>query len=616
MRVLFALLVILSLFSSVQAEEPVYFADEHLKAAVEEALWTADPTPTDMLGLTSLNVTQKGIVRITGLEYATNLRMLWIRWNYITDLSPLAGLANLQMLDAHGNQNITDLSPLSGLTSLEELVIRDNRISDLSPLAGLTRLKNVHLEWNQISDISPLAGLTDMKYLILQSNRISDLSPLLGMHRLVHLNLKSNPLSEEALEIQIPQIRANNPNIWLEYEGRVVYQVRISSAAGGSVGFPGEGLFIYEEGMQVDLTARPNPGFLFAGWSGTYSNKDSPLHFEVQQETTLRANFVSTRRVLYVDDDGLNDMRPGDSAASDPAEDGTAQHPFGRIQEAIDVAAEHAIVVVRPGTYRENIDLLGKRMELTGFDPNDPGRSAWPVIDGGGNGPVVSFTHKEDPNCVLAGFVIACGKGTSAGAIRCSASSPTISNCLIVGNRATDESSAAIYCTDSSAVLINCTVADNYAGGDGAGLRLEDSPVLVTNSILWGNTPGQIVASGARSPSIRYSCVAGGWSGPGNIDADPRFASAGRWVNQDSAKVVVTPDDPNAVWVMGDYHLQSEAGRWDAKARTWAQDAATSPCIDAGDPGSPLGHEPPPNGGIINMGVFGGTAEASKSRQQ
>ena len=28
---------------------------------------------------------------------------------------------------------------------------------------------------------------------------------------------------------------------------------------------------------------------------------------------------------------------------------------------------------------------------------------------------------------------------------------------------------------------------------------------------------------------------------------------------------------------------------------------------------SPIGHEPFPNGGIINMGAYGGTGEASKS---
>lgn len=42
-------------------------------------------------------------------------------------------------------------------------------------------------------------------------------------------------------------------------------------------------------------------------------------------------------------------------------------------------------------------------------------------------------------------------------------------------------------------------------------------------------------------------------------------------------------------------------------------DDVTSPCIDAGDSMSPLGPEPFPNGGIVNMGAYGGTAEASKS---
>ncbi|MGD2095402.1 MAG: hypothetical protein PVH77_10380 [Phycisphaerales bacterium] len=35
--------------------------------------------------------------------------------------------------------------------------------------------------------------------------------------------------------------------------------------------------------------------------------------------------------------------------------------------------------------------------------------------------------------------------------------------------------------------------------------------------------------------------------------------------------------------------------------------------VDAGDPNSPVGDEPLPNGGVINMGAYGGTREASKS---
>jgi hypothetical protein len=42
-------------------------------------------------------------------------------------------------------------------------------------------------------------------------------------------------------------------------------------------------------------------------------------------------------------------------------------------------------------------------------------------------------------------------------------------------------------------------------------------------------------------------------------------------------------------------------------------DDVTSPCIDAGDPICPIGYESFPNGGIINIGAYGGTPEASKS---
>ena len=95
--------------------------------------------------------------------------------------------------------------------------------------------------------------------------------------------------------------------------------------------------------------------------------------------------------------------------------------------------------------------------------------------------------------------------------------------------------------------------------------------------------------------------------GPGNIDVDPGFVQAGYWI-------LPTPRQPGEpVWIEGDYHLKSEAGRWDTVGESWVIDDVSSPCIDAGDPNSPVAVEPSPNGGIINMGAYGGTAEASKS---
>jgi hypothetical protein len=176
-----------------------------------------------------------------------------------------------------------------------------------------------------------------------------------------------------------------------------------------------------------------------------------------------------------------------------------------------------------------------------------------------------------------------------------------------------------VYCLDSDATLINCTITDNHIGVCGGGLHAVDSNVVLTNSIFWNNTydcwsaNAQIVTGDDTGVFISYSNVAGGWPGPGNIDVDPLFARDDRWVHRDDPDMRLTPRDPAAVWVMGDYHLRSRGGRWDPGTREWAYDDTTSPCIDGGAPTGPLGQEPAPHGAIINMGAYGGTSQASKS---
>jgi len=70
----------------------------------------------------------------------------------------------------------------------------------------------------------------------------------------------------------------------------------------------------------------------------------------------------------------------------------------------------------------------------------------------------------------------------------------------------------------------------------------------------------------------------------------------------------------------GDYHLMSIEGRWDPAAAGGAggfvADSITSPCIDAGDTSDAVSTETDPNGGRINMGAYGGTAEASRSLER
>jgi hypothetical protein len=599
------------------AEEAVQFGDPLLKAAVERELWITDPTPTDMLDLTSLVYVpdpmreQERISSLTGLEYAVHLETLNVRFNRITNVSVLSGLTELKVLNLSQN-HVTDISPLAGLVNLYDLNLHGNGISDITPLAGLTNLVTLTLRFNLVSDVSVLAGLPNLRDLDLRLNRIEDISPLCALTSLSFLNIRINPLPDDAYDILIPQIIANNPGITVSYDSHGEQWLTVLSAPGGTVVEPGEGEFPFDYDMHVRLLAQPRPGFAFTGWSGTYVSPQNPLFLTMDQSHEMRANFVSLLDTLYVDDDAPADPGPGDAAVSDPNEDGSPAHPFDRIQEAIEVAAAGVTILVQPGTYGENLDLLGKSLDLRGVDPAAPAGGPCAVLKGAGSGPLVRFSGTGAKG-TLQGFVLTRGQGQPAAALSCDRASPTITHCLFVGNRTADPNGAVIYCRDSQAVLANCTIADNYGGARGAALALWDSDVTVTNSIFWGNRPREILQLGTSEPSIRYCTVPGWWADLGNIDADPLFARRGNWIDPQHPEATLDPQDVRAVWAAGDYHLQSQTGRWNPDTQTWVRDDVTSPCIDRGGKSSPVGNEPAPNGGIVNMGAYGGTGEASKS---
>ena len=188
----------------------------------------------------------------------------------------------------------------------------------------------------------------------------------------------------------------------------------------------------------------------------------------------------------------------------------------------------------------------------------------------------------------------------------------TLTNCILTANSAQEGGVLYLGDEDGYAKLTNCTLTGNRASDNGGALYIDDPEEAIftlTNCVLWSNTPQEIYPDPPWSEAvITHSDVQGIVPDGGNINADPCFADPGYW------DLNGTPQDANDdVWVDGDYHLKSQAGRWDSNSGTWVIDDVTSPCIDAGDPLTPIMHEPFPNGGIINMGAYGGTAEASKS---
>ena len=199
-------------------------------------------------------------------------------------------------------------------------------------------------------------------------------------------------------------------------------------------------------------------------------------------------------------------------------------------------------------------------------------------------------------NCTFSRNTYSIGGGGIVNYLGCN---PILINCIFHDNWA--DFGGGMCNIESSPTLINCTFSSNDAiWGSGMSNFLTSSPTL-TNCILWDG--GDEIQNYGSTTTITYSDVQGGSTGVyldpnstlnwevGNIDADPCFVDA----------------------VNSDYHLKSQAGRWNPNSESWVQDDVTSPCIDAGNPGCPVGDEPARNGNRRNMGAYGSTVQASKS---
>jgi len=150
------------------------------------ALWTKQPLPDseDLKDLQGICAAYLAVLRTVNEKIAESLAIgsvcLCLGGSGITDLSPLAGLTGLKMLDLTGTP-VTDLTAIAGLTGLTSLYLEGTNVADLSPLAGLTGLKTLGLKGTPVTDLSPLAGLTGLKALDLEGTPVTDLSSLAGL---------------------------------------------------------------------------------------------------------------------------------------------------------------------------------------------------------------------------------------------------------------------------------------------------------------------------------------------------------------------------------------------------------------------------------------------------
>ena len=158
---------------------------------------------------------------------------------------------------------------------------------------------------------------------------------------------------------------------------------------------------------------------------------------------------------------------------------------FDSIQAAIDASQDGDSIIVRNGSYSENISFNGKNIKV--YSENGP--SAATIIAANSDS-VVTFSQKENSGAILQGFTIIEGNAPYGGGILiANGSSPSISNCTIKNNTATESGGGiAVMDSDSNPYLAGVRITSNTAP-NGGGLAIMNQGQSFLRSVeIYKNT--------------------------------------------------------------------------------------------------------------------------------
>lgn len=115
----------------------------------------------------------------------------------VTDVSPLAGLKNLQKLKLQ--VAAPDLSPISGMTELTSLEVRDDAVDNVQWMGKMTKLTNIDVSGERIASYKGLPSLPGLKRASFSNARPDDLTPLVeAIPNLTDLKLHYNTIQDLA----------------------------------------------------------------------------------------------------------------------------------------------------------------------------------------------------------------------------------------------------------------------------------------------------------------------------------------------------------------------------------------------------------------------------------
>ena len=155
----------------------------HYDMKVDEHMESQEPIPVGTLTSEDLSI----------LQYMTNLEILELEGQQITDFSPILG-THVGSLRLNCNP-ITSIEGIEQMDSLQDLILTDTDIMDVTPAFKVPNLKSLQIEKTHVTDLSGIETVKNLRELNIADTQIKKL-PAFGALENFSLDLRQTPLRD------------------------------------------------------------------------------------------------------------------------------------------------------------------------------------------------------------------------------------------------------------------------------------------------------------------------------------------------------------------------------------------------------------------------------------